>query len=122
VLSPRVPFQQGTAYASSTQPRRIMLLMTDGTNSLSLSGQGPLHTGSNRLTADQLTLDLCSKVKQDAIEIYAVAFEVSDPATKQMLETCSTGPGHFFDASDSAQLLRAFEAIAVGLSNLRLSK
>ena len=122
VLSPRIPFQQGTAYASSTQPRRVMLLMTDGTNSLSLSGQGPLHTGSNRLTADQLTLDLCSKVKQDAIEIYAVAFEVSDPATKQMLETCSTGPGYFFDASDSTQLMRAFEAIAVGVSSLRLSK
>ena len=102
--------------------QRVMLLMTDGTNSLSLSGQGPLHTGTSRTAADQLTRDLCTKIKQDNIDLYSIAFEVTDLQTKQMLQECSSGSGYFFDASDSTQLTKAFEAIAVGVSNLRISK
>jgi Flp pilus assembly protein TadG len=122
VLSPRIPFVEGTPYATNPQPRRVMLLMTDGTNSLSLSGQGPLHTGTSRTAADQLTRDLCTKIKQDNIDLYSIAFEVTDLQTKQMLQECSSGSGYFFDASDSTQLTKAFEAIAVGVSNLRISK
>jgi Flp pilus assembly protein TadG len=122
VLSPRIPFTEGTPYSTTPQPRRVMLLMTDGTNSLSLSGQGPLHTGTSRTAADQLTRDLCTKIKQDNIDLYAIAFEVTDASTKQMLQECSSGGGYFFDASDSTQLIKAFEAIAVGVSNLRISK
>jgi len=122
VLTPRIPFTEGTAYSSSPQPRRVMLLMTDGTNSLSLQGTGPLHTGTNRVAADQLTRDICSNIKQDGIEIYSIAFEVTDSATKQMLEQCSSGGGFFYDASDSTQLIKAFEAIAVGVTELRITK
>jgi Mg-chelatase subunit ChlD len=122
VLTPRIPLTEGTAYSSSPQPRRVMLLMTDGTNSLSLQGTGPLHTGTNRVAADQLTRDICSNIKQDGIEIYSIAFEVTDSATKQMLEQCSSGGGFFYDASDSTQLIKAFEAIAVGVTELRITK
>lgn len=122
VLTPRIPFTEATSYGASSQPRRVMLLMTDGTNSLSLTGTGPLHTGTNRVAADQLTRDICSNIKQDGIEIYAIAFEVTDPATKQMLEQCSSGSGFFFDAGNSSQLTKAFEAIAVGVTDLRITK
>jgi len=122
VLTPRIPFTQGTVYGSSPQPRRVMLLMTDGTNSLSLQGTGTLHTGTSRIAADQLTRDICSNIKQDGIEIYSIAFEVTDAATKQMLEQCSSGGGYFYDASDSTQLVKAFEAIAVGVTDLRITK
>ena len=122
VLTPRIPFTQGTAYESRPQPRRVMLLMTDGTNSLSLQGMGPLHTGTSRIAADQLTRDICSNIKQDGIEIYSIAFEVTDGATKHMLEQCSSGVGFFYDASNSSQLLKAFEAIAVGVTELRITK
>lgn len=122
VLSPRIPFTAGTPYAANPQPRRVMLLMTDGTNSLSLQGLGPLHTGTSRLAADQLTRDVCSNIKQDGIELYTIAFQVTDAATTQMLQQCSSGGGYYYEASDSAQLLKVFEAIAMGVTSLRISK
>jgi Flp pilus assembly protein TadG len=124
VLSPRIPFQQATSYAADRQPRRMMILMTDGNNTLSLNGEGPLHTASvnSRISADAVTLDLCSRIKQDGIELYAIAFEITDPTTNQMLETCSSGQGFFYEAEDSLQLLETFRNIAVKVTNLRVSK
>jgi Flp pilus assembly protein TadG len=122
VLTPRIPFDQASPYSSDPPPKRVMMLMTDGINSLSLSGTGPWHNQSSRTAADQLTLTLCNNIKADGIELYTVALEVTDAATLSMLRTCASSPSNFFNADSSSKLLESFQAIAASVSNLRLSK
>lgn len=122
VLTPRIPFDQGQPYSADPAPKRVMMLMTDGVNSLSLSGTGPLHNGTSRTAADQVTQTLCSNIKADGIELYTVALEVTDSATLSMLRSCASSPDRFFNAENSDKLLEKFQAIAVSVSNLRLSK
>ena len=126
-LTPRIPFTQATAYSAELQPRRAMLLMTDGTNSVSLNSMGAggdvmLHDGTDRTAADQLTRELCTRIKADGIEIYTVAFQIADMDTKDMIRECASSPDTFFDASNASKLLEAFASIAAGLSQLRVSK
>jgi hypothetical protein len=122
VLSPGVPFTEATPANADPKPRRALVLMTDGANTVSLTSQGPLHNGSSRAAADTLTKQLCTNIKADEVEVYTVAFEISDTATKDMIRNCASNPANYFDASDPAELLKAFENIAMALSNLRLSR
>lgn len=122
VLTPRIPFVEATPANAEPAPRRALVLMTDGANTVSLTSKGPLHNGSSRTAADSLTKQLCANIKADGIEVYTVAFEITDAATKDMIRECASSPSNYFDASDPAKLLSAFEEIAMALSNLRLSK
>ncbi len=122
VLTPRIPFDQASPYSADPPPKRVMMLMTDGINSLSLSGTGPLHNGTSRTAADAVTLTLCNNIKADGIELYTVALEVTDSATLAMLRSCASSPDRFFNAESASKLLESFQAIAVSVSNLRLSK
>ena len=122
VLTPRIPFVEATPANADPAPRRALVLMTDGTNTVSLTSTGPLHNGSSRSAADTLTKQLCANIKADGIEVYTVAFEITDVATKDMIRQCASSPANYFDASDPTKLLTAFEEIAMALSNLRLSK
>jgi hypothetical protein len=77
VLSPLAPFSEGGAYdAQNRKPRKALVLMTDGVNTKSLNGT--MHTGSNRATADTATTQLCAAVKGRGIEVFTVAFMVTD--------------------------------------------
>ncbi len=77
---------------------------------------------------DEHMLEICTNAKNDGVNIYTVAFEVSDGSSvKTMLETCSsinskTGEKQYFDADSSAELTAAFETIGNDISNLRLSE
>jgi len=122
VLTPRIPFVEATPANADPAPRRALVLMTDGTNTVSLTSTGPLHNGSSRSAADTLTKQLCANIKADGIEVYTVAFEITDVATKDMIRQCASSPANYFDASDPTKLLSAFEEIAMALSNLRLSR
>jgi Flp pilus assembly protein TadG len=122
VLSPGIPFTEATPANADPKPRRAMVLMTDGDNTVSLTSSGPLHNGSSRAAADTLTKQLCANIKADGVEVYTVAFEIKDAATKDMIRACASNPANYFDASDPTKLLSAFENIAMALSNLRLSR
>jgi len=104
-------------YAASTQ--KVMVLMTDGENTKSKSGQ--THNGNSTSNANTVTRNLCNNAKAEGIEIYTIAYEVTDNTTKNMLRNCATNAGMYFDASNSAQLNNAFEQIASNLIKLRLT-
>ncbi len=89
-------------------PKKVMVLMTDGANSSSSS--------------DSNTKRYCDKAKQDNIEIYSVAFKA--PAQgEQLLEYCASTTSHYFDADNSQELLAAFQAIgALVAEHISISK
>ena len=122
VLTPRIPFVEATPASTDPAPRRALVLMPDGENTVSLTSKGPLHNGSSRAVADTLTKQLCTNIKADGVEVYTVAFEIKDVASKDMIRECASSSTNYFDASDSTKLLSALEELAMKLSNLRLSR
>ncbi|TCR62632.1 pilus assembly protein TadG-related protein [Bosea sp. BK604] len=127
VLSATAPFMEGAAYDSANRrPRKVMVLMTDGNNTMRLSKSDGKHLGTNSSSdldkTDADTSALCAYAKGRSIELYTIAFAVSDLATKTMLEGCASGSDHYFDATNSAALNSAFETIGASLNSLRLSR
>ena len=98
---------------------KIMVVMTDGTNTRSQSGIG--HGGQSQRDADKTTEQMCDNAKRDNITIYTIAYEITDTKTQNLLKECSSGPENFFNASNATQLRDAFKQIGVNLSNLRIS-
>jgi Putative Flp pilus-assembly TadE/G-like len=100
---------------------KALVLMTDGANTVSTSGTA-LHDGYDVIDANALTAKLCANAKADGIEIFTVAFQVSDVAIKQILDDCASEPDMAFDATSSATLKVAFMKIGQQLATLHLSR
>lgn len=128
MLSSPVPMTEAEAYdatGKNLMPRKALVLMTDGQNSMKMNANGThssLSGGTAPTQADGYTAELCTNIKAKKIEVFTVAFQVTDPATKQMLQTCATDASHYFDASDSAALSKAFKDIADALRNVYIAK
>ncbi len=122
-LSKDAPYPEAHDYGEvidGKEVRKILVLMTDGVNTLSPTY--PSHNRTDTAQSNALTAELCTNIKGKGITIYTVAFDVADNATKNMLESCATSSADFFDASGAAELKVAFESIAKNLSPLRLSE
>lgn len=107
-----------------TDSAKVMLIMTDGANTLSQGGgETYKHDHSDESEANARTLALCNAAKDDGIMIFTLGFKLdaSDTATKTMLENCATTPAGFFQAGDGPQLKKAFKDIAGQLDYTRLS-
>jgi len=98
---------------------KVMILMTDGENHNSKNGL--LHNGRNRVNADQTTRSMCERIKNEDIQVYTIAYEVSDTPTQNMLRRCASGSGNFFNASNAQELNKAFQAIGASLNELRIT-
>lgn len=68
---------------------------------------------------------MCSILKQNGIEIYAVLFNHDGSvasATQTLFQNCASAPDHYFLTPTSAQLQNAFTEIGSQLANLRISQ
>ncbi|MBY0225827.1 MAG: VWA domain-containing protein [Hyphomicrobium sp.] len=124
-LTNEAPFDQGVV--KGTQGiRKVMVFMTDGANTRGPSY--PAHTRdarastAHRRTANSLTVDTCANAKADGIEIFSVAFSVSDPETIEMIRNCASDPSRFMTADDPEGLLTTFETIADQITELHISQ
>lgn len=131
VLSPSAPFSEGKTYDTANRmPRKALVLMTDGANTLRFNSSDGTHatlsgnatTAGNQVTATNTdTSAICAYAKSKSIEVFTVAFAVTDVAAKTMLQGCASGADHYYDATDAAALAAAFRAIGQSLTSLRLS-
>ncbi len=143
VLSSTLPFTEGVAYDQGAS--KVMILMTDGENfayqwgnfnsSYWYSAYGwPYNqrlgwvgawTSQMKAEMDNRTNLACTHAKAEdiGIEIFTIGLEISENSVNgQMLSDCSSGAGHDFFPSNTAELQSAFEKIADQLSDLRISK
>ncbi len=106
------------------QRKRALILMTDGKNTKSLSDPyaNGEHNGVDEQAANDLTRELCDNIKSAGVDIWTVAYNFDDADTKTMLRSCASGASQFFDASDQAALIAAFEKIGSSLFSVRLSR
>ena len=98
---------------------RIVIMMTDGSNTRAASGT--LHNSTSRNKADRATESICSAIKGDDIQIYTIAYEINETQTRRLLEGCASGSDQYFDARNASDLTEAFAEIAANLSTLRLT-
>ncbi|MFY8115308.1 MAG: pilus assembly protein TadG-related protein [Rhabdaerophilum sp.] len=122
-LSPQEPFSAATS-TPTDQVRKFLVLMTDGMNTKSPTY--PQHWGNDTAKSNELVKQICANVAADKtseIQIFSVAFDVSDPTIKTLLKDCATNTkGQFFDAQNADQFLAAFSKISDIIAELRLSK
>ena len=100
--------------------KRYLVLMTDGANTISPTY--PYHNSGNATAANNLTRDVCTNIKNDNIEVFSIAFQVSNSTVKTLLQNCATSSDKYFDASNSTELSDAFDKIARQMTNLRIAK
>ncbi|MEJ2123962.1 MAG: hypothetical protein P8Y47_03905, partial [Alphaproteobacteria bacterium] len=132
VISPTVPFTEGVPYTQDDTIKAI-ILMTDGQNEVynfSAYGYPADHLGSNTTQAlnNKLT-HISNNIKaiqntngDDAIRIYTIAFGDPPQNIVNLMKHCATEPGNFFNSPTNDDLKNAFESIAIGLNELRVSR
>lgn len=133
VLSAAKPMTEAAAYDPSglnAKPRKALVLMTDGENTMVMNhtkganfGKHDAVAGGTPATqANTYTKELCTNIKAAKIEVYTVAFQVTNLDTKKILQDCATDGEHYFDASDAEKLQGAFQSIATSLRSLYIAK
>ncbi len=122
VLSSGAPFSEGLSKTdlAARNGKKTMIVMTDGENTR--SPDYPTHGAANITNANQLTDELCDAVKDDEIEVYTIAFAVTDMTIKHLLEDCGTTPDHYFEPDTASELNATFDKIASNLRAISLSK
>ncbi|MCA0318732.1 MAG: pilus assembly protein TadG-related protein [Proteobacteria bacterium] len=132
VLSPTAPFSEGRPYDSQNRrPRKVMVLMTDGANTLQFRASDGRHVAFNGNTNNQAKqlaqtysdMDaICTYAKSQQIEIYTIAFDITDPTARTAMRSCASSSAHAFDATDRTSLQEVFKNIAQSLQNVRLTR
>lgn len=113
------PLTEAAASGDSDEVRKVMIFMTDGQNTKSKSGTR--HNGSAAGQTDTKTAQICQDMKAQGVEIYSIAYEVTDTSTRRLLEDCASSLSQYFDAQNDSQLVQAFEDIGASLGSLRLT-
>ena len=135
-LTPFAPFSDGVAYGTPKH-KKIIVLMTDGANTLSqrdtphdgtYAGAGyiwqgrvlkanntPLQQGASNAerteALDSRLAKICTNMKAKV-----------DEGTSELLQTCATGEDYFYDVSNSSTLTQVFQSIAGQIAALHLSR
>lgn len=120
LLSPTEPFADGAPTTGPLRARKVLVLMTDGVNTL--SANAPYHEYNDRAVSDALTANLCTAIKGAGIEIFTVAYDVTDNAVKDLLKNCASSPPYFFDAAGASELRDAFKKMGAALGGVRLAR
>ncbi|MDP2010792.1 MAG: pilus assembly protein TadG-related protein [Phenylobacterium sp.] len=141
-VAPSGPLTGGSPYGTA-HVRKIIILMTDGNNTMnnpSRSGEsnGSFYGGLGYIWQNMLgttssdgnvranAIDtrlalLCTAVKAKDIVVYTVRVEVNS-GSSSLLQNCASTPDKFYDVQDVDDLQAAFDAIAGSIDNLRLAK
>lgn len=136
-LSPKAPFTDGKAY-SDTDNNKIMVVLTDGTNSINTfptdlggaySSWGYPYSqrlgaspGTNLRTGlDAKTREVCNKVKAAGIKVYTIGLMIDDGSGQQLLSDCSSGTSYYYNSPSASQLQAIFDDIAKKISKLRIA-
>ena len=135
VTSPYVSAYETFGFMS--QNRLQNYSTTCSMNSSALTGSGFVSNGATTTNAngswgayrcqmDNMLLEACTNAKNAGITVYTVAFATtSDPISAEgqaVLQNCATSSANYFPASNSTEIVTAFQQIAASITNLRISQ
>lgn len=121
VLSPGAPYDN-----VERDSKKVMIFMTDGMNTLKVDNTAFAQTefrappyisnvadpNAGSPEADVVTARLCKNIKDSDIEIYTIAFKVTDSKTKKLLRDCASNPSNSLTADNNTALIKQFEKIS----------
>ncbi|MEM9180039.1 MAG: pilus assembly protein TadG-related protein [Pseudomonadota bacterium] len=97
---------------------KTIVLMSDGANArVPAEDTGLLEPAEADIDpaaharANANTVAICDTIRNANVEVYTVAFRVSDPDTTALLEGCASSASRFFTADSTDQLEEVFETI-----------
>jgi Mg-chelatase subunit ChlD len=125
VLSSQEPFSEGADAATFADEggTKVMILMSDGENTRSRNSYGVEwgdHWASDVADANATTLAACEYAKAQGVEIYTVAFGVTDADTLAILEDCASNIEQFYNTIDAIDLSGAFADIGRSFRDIAL--
>lgn len=125
VISPEEPYTQGVAYDDPNWTK-IVIMMTDGDNTMHPTYSAYGETRSHNIDADDLDdrfEDICENMKAEGLTLYTITFQSGiSNATREIFRRCATEPAMYYNAPSNSDLHAAFTRIANQLSQLHLSK
>ena len=103
---------------------KAVVIMTDGEfNTSYRNGAQNAACGTpgawNADSGCSQALQICQNMKAAGVKVYSVSFQ-TPPDAEAMLQECA-GPGNFYNADNSAQLISAFRDIVNKLTSLRVT-
>jgi Flp pilus assembly protein TadG len=122
VLSSSIPFDQGAVPVNGENQNKVMVILSDGENSRGAHPTNGNHWHKGKGLADNNTVAACNEAADTGIIVYAIAFDVRDAKTVQLLKDCAGDPERFFEADEAGGMLDAFQTIGTDLKNLALTK
>lgn len=131
VISPTEPFTQGVAYGTANNTKAVIIL-TDGENTAysfvydayKYPSDNVLGTTSASGVAAALNTRLstiCTNMKAAGIIVYTIMFDLSDATVEALFQACATDTSKYYNSPTTAELDRAFRAIAAELKKLRIT-
>lgn len=125
VISPTAPFTEGVEY-DDPHWSKIVIMMTDGDNTMHPTYSVYGDTSSHNLDADDLDdrfAEICENMKDEGIGIYTITFQSGiSNATRQIFRNCASSPEMYYNAPNNNDLIVAFQQIANQLSQLHLAR
>ncbi|KPA99952.1 vWA domain-containing protein [Ahrensia marina] len=115
------PTGSDAAQATDKQTKKFAVIMTDGEFNTFLSNGNGYGGGKNQ--SRTYAENLCTNIKNNNIRIFSINFAGGSDASKLMKKCASPDTAtdqFFFDASNSEELKKAFQAIAESIKGLRL--
>lgn len=112
LLDPALPFAEAASYADQSN-RKYLVLLTDGVQTSREWGSSNGRTVSN---AQANLLTLCSGMRAKGITIFTIAYDITDPAVTNLLQSCA--PGRYFEpAVNGNDLSAVFSEITAQISD-----
>ena len=109
--------------------KKVAILMTDGEYNLERDSQGVTvgdsgaGSSANGKTSAQQAVEICTRMKNDGIEVYTVGFDLGGNTTAiNTLSSCASDAAHAYLADSGEQLKQAFRDIGIKLTDLYVSK
>lgn len=86
----------------------------------------PTDANSYRCQMDNVTLEACANAKKAGVQIFTVGFSISgspiDDQGINLLKSCASGSGNYFQASTGDGIVAVFQKIAQQIQGLRLTQ
>jgi Flp pilus assembly protein TadG len=107
LLAPNRPFETARDF-SDTENKKIMILLTDGMQTVSAMGPGGTIS---TLAADESTAEVCANAKAEGIRIFTIAYDIDEERIRTLLSGCASSATAYFEPTGVAGIDDVFDEI-----------
>ena len=108
-LNPASPLGNGSSNASNVQ--KFLILLTDGDNTMN-------RWTNNSIQIDSRLSQACTQARSGNVTIFTIRVIAGNA---NLLRSCATNPGMYYDVTDASQLQPAFQKILESIEGIRIT-